>query len=127
MATPAFGLAQIGQIAIVAKDPMKMAEFYREKLGMRFLFNAGPMSFLQCGDVRIMLTKPEKPEQDHAASILYFKVDNIQVAHAALAGRGVQFEDRPHFVAKLPDHDLWMCFFRDPENNLFGLMSEVRS
>ena len=126
MATTEFGLAEIGQIAIVAKDPMKMAEFYRDKLGMKFLFNAGPMSFLQCGDVRIMLTKPEKPEQDHAASILYFKVENIQVAHQALAGRGVQFEDRPHFVAKLPDHDLWMCFFRDPENNLFGLMSEVR-
>jgi methylmalonyl-CoA/ethylmalonyl-CoA epimerase len=127
MATQDFALAHIGQIAIVVKDTARMTEFYREKLGMKFLFNAGHMAFLQCGDVRLMLSPPEKPEFDHAASILYFKVPNIQVAHAALAGRGVKFEDMPHLVAKLPDHDLWMCFFRDPENNLFGLMSEVRS
>jgi methylmalonyl-CoA/ethylmalonyl-CoA epimerase len=122
-----FGLSHIGQIAIVTRNTAALAEFYRDKLGMRFLFNAGHMAFLQCGDVRIMVSPPEKPEHDHAASILYFKVPNIQTAHQALAGRGVKFEDQPHVVAKLPDHDLWMCFFRDPENNLFGLMSEVRS
>jgi methylmalonyl-CoA/ethylmalonyl-CoA epimerase len=126
MTTKDFGLTLIGQIAIVAKDTPRMAEFYRDKLGMKFLFNAGQLAFLDCGGIRIMLTPPEKPEHDHAASILYFKVPNIQAAHQALAGRGVKFEDMPHLVAKLPDHDLWMCFFRDPENNLFGLMSEVR-
>lgn len=122
-----FGLAQIGQIAIIAHDTPKMTEFYRDKLGMKFLFNAGHMAFLMCGDVRIMLSPAEKPEFDHQASVLYFKVPNIQAAHQALAGRGVKFEDQPHLIAKLPDHDLWMCFFRDPENNIFGLMSEVRS
>lgn len=126
MTTQDFGLSQLGQIAIVAKDTPRMAEFYRDKLGMKFLFNAGRLAFLDCGGIRIMLTPPEKPEHDHAASILYFKVPNIQAAHQALTGRGVKFEDMPHLVAKLPDHDLWMCFFRDPENNLFGLMSEVR-
>lgn len=126
MTTKDFGLTLIGQIAIVAKDTPRMAEFYRDKLGMKFLFNAGQLAFLDCGGIRIMLTPPEKPEHDHAASILYFKVPNIQAAHQALTGRGVKFEDMPHLVAKLPDHDLWMCFFRDPENNLLGLMSEVR-
>ena len=29
-------------------------------------------------------------------------------------------------VAKMPDHDLWMTFFRDSENNLMGLMSEAK-
>jgi methylmalonyl-CoA/ethylmalonyl-CoA epimerase len=27
----------------------------------------------------------------------------------------------------MPDHELWMAFFRDPDDNLFALMSEVRS
>ncbi len=122
-----FGLAQIGQIAIVTRNTAAMTEFYRDKLGMKFLFTAGNMAFLMCGDVRIMLSPPEKPEHDHPASILYFKVPNIQTAHQALVARGVKFEDQPHLIAKLPDHDLWMCFFRDPENNIFGLMCEVRS
>jgi hypothetical protein len=26
----------------------------------------------------------------------------------------------------LPDHELWMAFFRDPDENLLALMSEVR-
>jgi len=127
MAAEQFGLSQIGQIAIVVKDTPRATEFYRDKLGMKFLFNAGQLAFLDCGGIRIMLSPPEKPEHDHAASILYFKVASIQAAHQALAGRGVKFEDQPHMVAKLPDHDLWMCFFRDTEDNLFGLMSEVRA
>src|ERR1041385_7363685 len=89
-----FGLAQIGQIAIVTKNTAVMTEFYRDKLGMKFLFNAGNMAFLMCGDVRIMLAPAEKPEFDHPASTLYFKVPNIQSAHQALAARGVKFEDQ---------------------------------
>jgi methylmalonyl-CoA/ethylmalonyl-CoA epimerase len=30
-------------------------------------------------------------------------------------------------IARMPDHELWMTFFRDSENNLLGLMCEVRS
>lgn len=126
MTTEAIGLSQIGQIAIVVQDTARATAFYRDQLGMKFLFSAGKLAFFDCAGVRIMLSPPEKPEHDHPASILYFKVANIQAAHQALAGRGVRFEDQPHLVAKLPDHDLWMCFFRDSENNLFGLMSEVR-
>jgi methylmalonyl-CoA/ethylmalonyl-CoA epimerase len=74
-----------------------------------------------------MLTPPEKPEFDHPASILYFKVPDIKQAHANLSERGVKFEDTPHLIARMPDHELWMAFFRDSENNLLSLMSEVKS
>ena len=73
-----------------------------------------------------MLTRPEKPEFDHPGSILYFSVPDIQAAHAAMKDKGVRFEDEPHVIARMPDHDLWMVFFRDPEGNLMGLMSEVK-
>jgi methylmalonyl-CoA/ethylmalonyl-CoA epimerase len=121
------GIARIGQIAINAHDVERAAAFYENVLGLKLLFKAGPgLAFFDCGGVRLMLTKPEKPEHDHPSSILYFAVPDIQAAHAKLKDHGVKFEDEPHLIAKMPDHDLWMTFFRDSENNLLGLMSEVK-
>jgi len=91
------------------------------------LFKVPPgLAFFDCGGVRLMLDRPEKPEFDHPSSILYFAVPDIHAAFAFMKGKGVHFEDEPHLLAKMPDHDLWMVFFRDSEENLMGLMSEVR-
>jgi len=123
-ATP--GLGQIGQIAIAVKDLGKAVAFYRDILGLPFLFEAPPhLAFFDCGGVRLMLTLPDKPEYDHPASVIYFKVRNIQETAAVLKSRGVSFESEPHLIAKLPNHDLWMAFLRDCEQNLIGVMSEV--
>ena len=122
---PALSLNQIGQICINAHDLDRATKFYRDTLGMKYLFTAGKMAFFDCGGIRLMLGLPEKPEFDHASSILYFKVENIQSAHATLVERGVIFEILPTLIAKMPTHDLWMTFFRDSENNLMSLMSEV--
>ena len=121
-----FGLGQIGQIAVNVKDLDRAAAFYRDVLGMRPLFQVPKMAFFDCGGIRLMLSLPEKPELDHPGSILYYKVDDIKAAHAALRGREVRFEGEPHVVAQLPAHDLWMAFCRDSEGNLLALMSEVR-
>jgi methylmalonyl-CoA/ethylmalonyl-CoA epimerase len=120
------GLAQIGQIAITVKDLPSAVAFYRDVLGLPFLFEAPPhLAFFDCGGVRLMLTIPDKPEFDHPASIIYFKVPNIQETTAVLKSRGVTFDSEPHLIAKMPSHDLWMAFLRDPEKNLIGVMSEV--
>jgi methylmalonyl-CoA/ethylmalonyl-CoA epimerase len=79
-----------------------------------------------CGDVRLMLATPESPEVDHPSSTLYFRVADLDAAYRDLTGRGVEFVDEPHLIARLPDHELWMAFFRDPDGNLMALMSEVR-
>ena len=73
-----------------------------------------------------MLDRPEKPEFDHASSILYFTVPDIKTAYSRMKASGVRFEDEPHLIARLPDHDLWMTFFRDTEDNVLALMSEVK-
>ena len=73
-----------------------------------------------------MLSTAERPEFDHPASILYFRVPDIQAAHEALLSRGVRFEDKPHLVARMPGHEVWMTFLRDMDNNLLALMSELR-
>ena len=120
-------LDRIGQIAINVQDVERATAFYREVLGMRFLFSAPPgLAFFDCGGVRLMLSKADKPEFDHPASILYYTVADITAAHQTLTGRGVVFVGPPHIVHKAADYDLWMADFRDSEGNLLVLMSEAR-
>jgi predicted enzyme related to lactoylglutathione lyase len=118
-------LARIAQIAINAHDVDRATAFYRDVLGLPHLFRAGQLSFFDCGGVRLMLDKPEKPEFDHPSSILYFQVGDIRAAHQRLKHAGAKFEDEPHVIAQMPSYDLWMSFFRDSEGNLLALMSEV--
>ncbi len=124
MTTP---IQNIGQIAINTHDVERSVAFYRDALGLEFLFQAGPLAFFICGDVRIMLSVAENDEFDHPSSIVYFRVEDIHAAREELAARGVPFEDEPHLIAEMPDHDLWMTFFRDPDRNYLALMSEVRT
>ncbi|MFN2491300.1 MAG: VOC family protein [Pyrinomonadaceae bacterium] len=121
-----FGLSQIGQIAVNAHDLDRAVEFYRDKLGMKHLFSVPPtMAFFDCDGIRLMLSLPDKPEFDHASSIIYFNVADIQKATTTLSDRGVQFEEKPIFVADMGSYELWLASFRDSENNLLALMSNV--
>ena len=124
MTTP---LQSVGQISIRTKDLPSAVAFYRDQLGLDFLFEAGPaLAFFMCGDVPLMLIVPESEEFDHPSSTLYFRVEDLDAAFDELRGRGVPFDDEPHLIATMPDHELWMAFFRDPDRNLHGLMAEVR-
>jgi methylmalonyl-CoA/ethylmalonyl-CoA epimerase len=124
-ATSSIGISRIGQIAVNIYDLDRATAFYRDTLGLPLLFTAGGMAFFDCGGVRLMLARPEKPEFDHPGSILYLTVPDIKAAHQRMTESGAQFEDQPHIVARMPDHDLWMTFFHDSERNLLALMSEV--
>ncbi len=120
------GISRLGQVQIRAHDVKRATMFYQDVLGLKLLFEAPPgLAFFDCGGVRLMIDRPEKPEFDHPSSILYFAVPDIQAAHAQLKQSGVHFEDEPHVIARMPDHDLWMTFFRDSEDNLMALMSEM--
>jgi catechol 2,3-dioxygenase-like lactoylglutathione lyase family enzyme len=123
--TPDFGLTQIGQIAINVRDLQRAVAFYRDTLGLRFLFQApGGLAFFDAAGVRLMLGVPERPEFDHPASVLYYKVPDINAAYDTLTSRRVTFIDEPHLIAKMPAHELWMTFFRDSEENVLALMEE---
>jgi methylmalonyl-CoA/ethylmalonyl-CoA epimerase len=117
------GLSVIGQIGTTVTDLDRAVGFYRDRLGMKLLFQIPNMAFFDCAGVRLMLSTSESGET--YSSILYFKVADIQQIAEALKSRGVEFEREPHLLASMPDHDLWMAFFRDPDRNLLALMSEV--
>lgn len=119
-----FGLSQIGQIGITVKDLDRAATFYRDTLGMKFLFRVPNLAFFDCAGIRLMLGLPEA-NGEVFNPILYFRVDDIQKAAESLTQRGITFETKPTLVAKLERHDLWLAAFRDPDHNVIELMSEV--
>ena len=123
--TTDIGISRIGQISVNVHDLERATAFYRDTLGLPLLFTASGMAFFNCSGVRLMLGRAEKPEFDHPGSVLYFAVPDIQAAHQKMMASGTQFVDAPHVVARMPDHDLWMTFFHDTEQNLLALMSEV--
>jgi predicted enzyme related to lactoylglutathione lyase len=121
----ATGLSRLGQISMTARDLDRAVRFYRDTLGLPFLFTAPPqMAFFDCGGVRLLLGVPEEQAVDHPGSILYFAVENIQQMHETLASRGVAFRQEPHLVARLPDREVWIAFFDDTEGNTLALISE---
>jgi methylmalonyl-CoA/ethylmalonyl-CoA epimerase len=120
------GLSTIGQLAIPVSNLDRAVAFYRDALGLRFLFQAPPgLAFFDAGGVRLLLDRPEAGFEGHS-SVIYFKVDDITAMHQTLVARGVEFREPPHLIARMPDHELWMAFFRDSEGNTHALMSELR-
>lgn len=124
MAASQVGISQIGQIAINVHDLERGVAFYRDVLGIPFLFQFPGLAFFQCGEVRLMIGQPEKPEFDHPGSIIYYKVADIQQAFQSLKAQHVEMVDEPHLIAKMADHELWMFFCYDPDKNMLGMMAE---
>ena len=125
MSLPDFHLDKITQISINAHDLKRAEAFYRDALGMKHLFTVPNMAFFDCGGIRLMVAIPTSKDLDHPSSILYFKVTDIQQAHQTLIARGVQFVNQPTLVAQTPTYDLWIVAFKDSEDNVLSLMSEV--
>ncbi|MGH9572068.1 MAG: VOC family protein [Candidatus Acidiferrales bacterium] len=118
------GISRLGQVYIPAQDVERATAFYKDILGLSLLFTTSGMAFFNCGGVRLMLSRPEG-EDPRTGSILYFSVPDIVTAHNRLRQGGVRFESEPRKIAEMPTHGLWMAFFRDSEQNLMALMSEV--
>jgi methylmalonyl-CoA/ethylmalonyl-CoA epimerase len=119
------GISNIGQISIIVQDLQRATAFYRDTLGLPLLFTVPNLAFLNCGGVRLMLSRAETPELDHPSSILYFRVSDINAAYQRLLEMGVKIEAPPRLIAPMPTYDLWMTGFRDSEGNIHQLMSEV--
>ncbi len=122
-----YKLSEIRQIAIVVSDVATALPFYRDSLGLTFLFSPAPnLAFLSAGSVRIMLSTPQGAGTVGHNSILYFKCSDIAAAHSAIIGRGAKNEHGPQLTARMADHELWTAFVRDPDGNFIGLMEERR-
>ena len=119
-------ISGIGQVQLNAHDLQRAIGFYRDVLGLRFLFEIPGAAFFDAGNLRLMVAVAEREEFDHPGSILYYRVAELDSAFRAVRDAGAAIEHEPQLIARMPDHELWMAFLRDPEGNLLGLMSEVR-
>lgn len=130
MASPSSAptITDLGQIALTVSDVTKAKAFYQGTLGLKLLFDAGPnLSFLAAGPVRLMLTTPQGAGEVGKNSVLYFRITALEPAYQSFVAAGATPERPPQLAAKLPDHELWIGFLRDPDGNLVGLMEEKRN
>ena len=118
-------LDHIGQIALAVGDVDRAEAFYRDVLGLRRLYRFGDLTFFDCAGVRLMLEKARTPEDVPKSSVIYFRCADIVLAVRELEKRGVTFSSKPHLIAKMDDHDLWMAFFTDPDGHTLALMQEA--
>ena len=125
MSAPDLRLGKIGQILMPVANLERAVAFYRETLGVPFLFQVPRMAFFDLAGVRLMLGEPEGTSSGPPGSILYFDVGDLNHAHEGLLSKGVSFDAGPSLIADMKDHELWMAFFKDSEGNQLALMSEV--
>ena len=124
--TSNINVEKIGQISIAISDLEKSVQFYQNIIGLELLFEVpSGLAFFDCGGTRLMLTTLQGEEKDHKTSVIYYQVADIHNATELLLAKGVTFERKPQLAAKMEDHDLWIGFIRDPDNNLIGIMAEL--
>ena len=115
----------IAQLAVTVDELDRSLAFYRDVVGLKFLFQAPPgLAFLECAGTRLMLATRETGGPTHAHPVIYFRVESVREFAAALAGRGIPLHKEPHVIAKLSHADLWLAFVLDPDGHLVGFMSE---
>lgn len=117
-------IAGIGQISMTVQDLARAIHWYRDVLGLQFLFKTETMGFFDCGGIRLMLAEPQDETSRRGSSILYFRVEDIAGQLRSLRERGARIVRDPQLTAEMPDHDLWMAFFEDSEGNILALMEE---
>lgn len=127
-------LTTVSQVGMRVHDVGRAVAFYRDALGARLIATFDPpgLAFFDFGGLRLMLSRPESPENDHPGSPLYFRVEDIRAAYEDLRSRGVDFVGEPHLIHRdaegtfgTPGAETWMAFFRDPDNNLLAITSDV--
>lgn len=118
--------ATIGQIMIPIENFDRGIAFYRDTLGLNFLFAAPPqMAFFMCGAVRLLVGVRPQDQPAERGSAIYFQVKDIRGIFDSLSAKGVHFSADPHVVNRTPKSELWLAEFKDPDGNLLALMSEV--
>lgn len=115
---------KLGQVAINVENVERAVAFYRDVIKLSLLFEMDGLAFFQCGETRLLLSRPEREEFNHPSSVLYFQVDDLKSEVSRMKEAGATFLDEPHMVAKVGDTETWMAFFKDTEGNTHALLNE---
>ena len=115
----------LSQVHVSVTDFDAAVAFYRDVLGLEFLFDVPEqsMAFFNLDGVRLYLGRAESPEFE-SAPLLYLAVDDLESEHERLVAAGVEFVGEPHRVHRTDEYELWMAFFKTPEGHLNALTEE---
>jgi len=120
------GITGFAQVALNVRDLDRAVAFYRDVLGLTFLFSAPPsLAFLKCGPTRVMLNGNPQAAPPAGGPILYYAVADIQAAFAAITAKGAPIKEAPKAIATVGGREVWLGFTEDPDGRAVGLMSEV--
>ena len=126
MANDTPGVSGLAQVALSVRNLEASVAFYRDVLGLAFLFSAPPsLAFLQCGPTRVMLNGDPQAKPPAGGPILYYAVGDIQTAFAAITAKGAPAREAPKAIANVGGREVWLGFTEDPDGHPVGLMSEV--
>lgn len=115
---------KLGQVAVNVENVERAVSFYKDIIKLSLLFEMDGLALFQCGDTRLLLSRPEMEEFNHPSSVLYFQVDDLNSEVSRMKDAGATFIDEPHMVAKVGETETWMAFFKDTEGNTHALMNE---
>ncbi len=117
---------KIGQIAITVSNIEKSMLFYRDTIGLKYLFHDNNVALFDLNGIRLMLGKNESDQKKPFGMIIYFMVNEINSEFEKIKNKGVKTIREPHFTAKYNDKEIWLAFFKDMDENIFALMEERR-
>ncbi|QUG43170.1 VOC family protein [Psychrobacillus sp. INOP01] len=115
---------KLGQVSVNVVNVDRAVAFYKDVVKLVLLFEMDSLAFFQCGETRLLLSRPESEEFNHPSSVLYFQVDDLNSEVSRMKDAGATFIDEPHMVAKVGETETWMAFFKDTEGNTHALMNE---
>ena len=115
------------QVNVPVQDIERAVVFYRDVLGLPLHARRDGLAFFSAGAVRLLVEpiSEEGGRYGHPGSILYFTVDDIEVAHAEMERRGVVFIEPPTKVTRNAAFETWMAFFEDGDWNTHAIVSQV--
>ena len=118
--------AKIAQLLVPISSFEAGVAFYRDTLGIPFLFAAPPqMAFFNCGGIRLLVGVMPPGQNSQRGSAIYFEVSDIDDVFSSLKALGVTFKAEPHVVNRTSQSELWLAEFVDPDGNQLALLSEV--
>ncbi len=126
-------LGPLQQVALSVRDLDRSVAFFRDGVGLEQIAVIDPpgIAFFRLGETRLLLERSASVSP--GAATLYFRVADIDAAHAALRARGIEFEQPPHLIHRddsgtfgAAGEEEWMAFFKDPDGHDLAIAARMR-
>lgn len=126
-AAPVLAKPQFEQVALTVRDLDTARAFYRDRLGLTLMFEAGGMLFFDVDGTRLMLAHdPDRVSPARPGGILYFHVDDFTAALSRLRAANTPLVGQVETVDSTRDGYLRLQQFTDPDGNMLAIMGFVR-